>query len=93
MPSMGKLGCIHSNIFWKFKPEWRVILHLPDDEEDIEFESQQLAQGVIVVEQSIAAEERINDFNQHSSSLEVADPEIADSTLIANDLNNSMLDD
>ncbi|MCI35863.1 hypothetical protein A2U01_0057084, partial [Trifolium medium] len=60
-----------------FKPEWRVILPLPDDEEDMEFEPDKLSGSV--VEQSTVVEEGISDFNQHSSSLEVADLEIADS--------------
>jgi hypothetical protein len=62
---------------WQFKPEWRVILPLSDDEEDMEFEPEQLTGSI--VEQSMVVEEGINDFNQQSSSLEVADLEIADS--------------
>jgi hypothetical protein len=63
---------------WRFKPEWRVILPLPDDEEDTTFEPQQWVHGDNVDEQSTMVEERIGDFNQHSSSLEVVDLEIAD---------------
>ncbi|GAU20954.1 hypothetical protein TSUD_201030 [Trifolium subterraneum] len=66
-----------SVFLWQFKPEWRVILPLPDDEEGMEFEPEQLT--VSIVEQSSVVEEGISDFNQHSSSLEVADLEIADS--------------
>jgi hypothetical protein len=64
---------------WRFKPEWRVILPLPDDEEDTTFEPQQWVHGDNVDEQSTMVEERISDFNQHSSSLEVVDLEIEDS--------------
>ncbi|MCI83352.1 hypothetical protein A2U01_0104628, partial [Trifolium medium] len=43
---------------WKFKQEWRVILPLPDDEEDTEFEPQKLTSSV--VEQSTVVEFEIS---------------------------------
>jgi hypothetical protein len=80
-----------SVFLWQFKPEWRVILPLPDDDEDVEFEPEQLTGNV--VEQTTMVEEGISDSNQHPSSIEIADLEIADSTLIDNDLNNSTIED
>ncbi|KAK2430515.1 receptor protein kinase HSL1 [Trifolium repens] len=66
-----------SIFLWQFKPEWRVIL--PVIEEDLELEPPQLVQGDNVDEKSTLVEERISKFNQHSSSLEIVDLEIADS--------------
>jgi hypothetical protein len=80
-----------SVFLWQFKPEWRVILPLPDDEEDMEFEPEQLTGNV--VEQTTVVEEGISGSNQHPSSIKVANLEIADSTLIDNDLNNSTIED
>ncbi|KAL5063100.1 hypothetical protein RYX36_024837 [Vicia faba] len=53
---------------WQFKPEWRVILPLPDDEEDVEFEPQQLVRCSSIDKQPIMVDKRINNSNQFSSS-------------------------
>jgi hypothetical protein len=47
-----------SVFLWQFKPEWRVILPSPDDEEDLEFEPQQLQQGDSVDVDSMADSNR-----------------------------------
>jgi hypothetical protein len=62
---------------WQFKPEWRVVLPLPDDKEELEDEPQQLVQGDSIGQQPTMEDERINDSNQFSSSHVVSDLDLA----------------
>jgi hypothetical protein len=57
--SMGELGFFYFKIFlWQFKPEWRVILPVPDDEEESEVKPQELVREGSFDEQLKMVKER-----------------------------------
>ncbi|XP_058722263.1 uncharacterized protein LOC131594194 [Vicia villosa] len=71
-------------LLWRFKPEWREILPISDEEEEPieedeewEVEPQQLVQGDNIDVQPTMVDERINDSNKFSSSRVISDLDFA----------------